>query len=342
MKAKAATTAVKAKRGKTAATPEWSVRASDRALFDRLLATFVPPDAFDVHAHLYPAETDGRRPGGVDVDINLYRRLTAEYMGEFMPTAGLFFPSPAMSATARGNAFLIDQMRSAKRSRGLLLARPGDNCDQMEKQVLETRAAGLKVYHTFTKRPDSVDAKIEEYLPPWMWELADRHGLVIMLHLVRPRALADEDNQRSLRRNLRKWKSAKVILAHAARGFCAQHTIEGIRSLAGLTNVFFDTSAVCEPDAMLAILKQFGPDRLMYGSDFPVSVMRGRVSSVGDGFAWFMEKDVAASAWRDDGPTLVGIESLLAIQRAARLAGLKDSAIEKIFRTNARRLLNVE
>lgn len=45
------------------------------------------------------------------------------------------------------------------------------------------------------------------------------------------------------------------------------HTIEGIGSLAGLTNVYFDTGAICEAGAIHACIKAFGSKRVMYGSD---------------------------------------------------------------------------
>ena len=130
-----------------------------------------------------------------------------------------------------------------------------------------------------------------------------------MLHLVKSRALADAENQRQLRENLSRWKHAKLILAHAARGFCARHTVEGITALAGFDNVYFDTSVVCESPAMTAILKAFGARKLLYGSDFPICCRRGKCISVGDAFEWLFAESHAtnSSQW-----TEVGIESLLA------------------------------
>lgn len=52
------------------------------------------------------------------------------------------------------------------------------------------------------------------------------------------------------------------MLAHAARGFNARYTVEGIASLRGIDNVFFDTSAICEAAAMEAMLREFGPTLL--------------------------------------------------------------------------------
>src|SRR5206468_4329733 len=120
-----------------------------------------------------------------------------------------------------------------------------------------------------------------EFLPEWAWELANRHALAIMMHIVLPQALSEPRNQSYIRERCRKYPSAKLVLAHAARGFNARHTVDAIDTIRGLDNVFFDTSAVCEPSAFEAILRAFGPSRLMYGSDFPVSEMRGRNLSVG-------------------------------------------------------------
>ena len=40
-----------------------------------------------------------------------------------------------------------------------------------------------------------------------------------MLHIVRERAIADEENQKALRRLCRKYPNCRVVLAHIARSF---------------------------------------------------------------------------------------------------------------------------
>ena len=64
-----------------------------------------------------------------------------------------------------------------------------------------------------------MDSTPEEFLPEWLLEIADRHELAVMLHLVRRRALADPSNQRFLTDTCRRFGRARIILAHAARGF---------------------------------------------------------------------------------------------------------------------------
>ena len=82
-----------------------------------------------------------------------------------------------------------------------------------------------------------------------------------------------------LRNAPRLQDAARVIvnnLAHAARGFQPSHNLEGLPELTGLDNLWFDTSANCEPMAHQAIIRIIGHDKLMYGTDLPVSHGRGR------------------------------------------------------------------
>ena len=152
-------------------------------------------------------------------------------------------------------------------SRALMLIHPKDDPSSVEAEVEASGFVGFKVYHVYADRQDTFNAECHEFLPDWAWEIANRRSLAIMLHIVRSRALADPSNQQAIRAHCLKYPGARLILAHAARGFCAAHTVEGIASLRGIENVYFDTSAICEPPAYEAILREFGPRRLLFGTD---------------------------------------------------------------------------
>jgi glutamate-1-semialdehyde 2,1-aminomutase len=337
---------------KTNTAPIWQmsqhrVLPRDVELFDRELRPFVPPGAFDAHAHLFsfaglfPGRTPPT-PEDAVVGLEAYFRETGAWMGDLCPADGLFFAMPLPSCDVEvENRFLADQVKQRAGSRALMLVRPKDGPARVERTVAEEGFVGFKVYHIYADRTDTFNAATEEFLTEWMWEIADRRGLCIMLHMVRPRALSDEGNQKYIREHCRKYPNARLILAHAARGFCARHTVNGIDSLRGLDNVFFDTSAICEAAAFEAIVRVMGVERLMFATDFNVSNFRGRCTSLGDSFFWMYENNVD---WGDDPkgaaqPTLVGIESLLALQTACRQRALGDSDIERLFCSNARKLL---
>ena len=186
-------------------------------------------------------------------------------------------------------------------------------------------------------------APIEAYLPEAHVAAADTLGLTITLHLVRDRALADPVNQETIRRYCRTYANMRLILAHAARGFNPWHTIEGIESLRGLENVWFDTSAVTEAGAFEAIVETMGHEKLMYGTDFHVSHMRGRCVAVGDSFHWLyadeMDLDEKHTALQ---PVLIGLESLRSIRLACDRLKLSERQVEDIFYGNAAALLDIE
>jgi len=322
---------------------------SDRQFFEKQLRSFVPPHSFDAHAHLYdlrqiiPEVDHGDISGPPQIDHEVLVRSMRQWMGDRVVTDGLYFPYPTRELNCRmANNFLASALQDRPGSRGLMVIRPDDDPAAVEDQLKQHSFVGFKVYHVFVKRTDTFAAEQGEFLPEWAWELADRYGLAIMMHMVLSRALGDPRNQSYIRQHCRKYPGAKLVLAHAGRGFNARHTVDGIDFLRGLSNVMFDTSAVCEPTAFEAIIRAFGVTRLMYGSDFPVSELRGRSMSVGDGFFWVYDHNARWHDWPHSSPQLIGLESLLALQQACRTMHLIDRDVQRIFGDNARQLLGME
>ena len=321
---------------------------TSREFFDAYLRSFVPPDSFDAHLHLFRKEdAPGDLPPQVFDDAgragwSAFCRASEHWMGDRRPTAGLIFtfPQPQLDMSS-ANRFVADELRQRAGSRALMMIHPHDDPAQVEATLSADGFVGFKVYHCYSGQPDTLEAPTETFLPEWAWELAQRHGLAITLHMVLARALADPRNQSYIREHCLRYPAARLILAHAARGFCGGHTVEGIASLRGLDNVFFDTSAVCEAAPMEAILREFGTGRLLFGADFPVSEMLGRCVSIGDGFQWLYEDTLDWQSSRFAKPLLIGLESLLAVQQACRTLRLRDDDVERIFCTNSRQMLGI-
>ncbi|WP_437206893.1 amidohydrolase family protein [Planctomicrobium sp. SH664] len=311
------------------------------------LSGFVPPEVFDAHAHLAPPGGGGpallKVLGDRQPEQTLSRLLWAQQLEEWLPaqrSGGLFFglPKVGMDRSA-ANDFVRSEL-TGPLDRGLLLVAPQDDPVAIESQLQEGWS-GFKPYHLFAESGDTYEAEIPGYLPRWMWELADRYELVIMLHLVRRQALSDLTNQVHLREKCREYPQARVVLAHAGRGFCAHHTIEAAHELQGLDNLYFDTSCICESAPLEVVLRTFGPERLLFGTDFPVSELLGRCISIGDGFLWVDNTWIDWSHHRFAAPVRLGVESLMALRQASRTVGLTDPEIELIFNRNARQLLRI-
>lgn len=322
----------------------WQVTERDRELWDRELASFVPPRIFDAHLHLYElSHFQGQPPalcaqGPPTAGWNVFR----QHMGELMPgreIGGLAFGFPATTVDFRAaNAFVAAESRQSG-ARGQMLVHPGMDGDFLRQAVGQGGFVGLKPYHLFATEKPTFDARIPSFLTEAHMQIANELGLAITLHIVRSRALADSANQEVLRDYATTYPNARLILAHAARGFNPQHTMEGIHALRGLANVWFDTSAVTDAGAIEAIVRTCGHKRVLYGSDFPVSHLRGRCVGLGNSFLWLSAENTKLdAAYADVQFSLVGLESLRTLKVAALGLGWSDEQVEDVFLHNAARL----
>ncbi len=329
----------------------WTFNELDQQIAAELQAQ-LPPVVFDAHAHLLRKSDAPQPPVGIwadgpeEIDQAVWRRHIGQQVGESRLEGGLLIPSPGCTRRpdriSAANASVIDWVAHDPKLRYLALVAPAMTARYYETLLNDAQFSGFKPYHVFSDHEPTFQAPLSTYLPEWTWAMAHARGLAITLHLVRDRALADPDNQREIRGCCEKYPRARLILAHAARGFHAPNTIRGLAALRELENVWFDASGVCEPEALVAILEAFGPRRLMWGSDFPVSEIRGRCVTVGDGFAWLQPDSVLWDKTGPQGhPTLVGLESLRALLTACDTFGLDASDRQDIFADNARRLFGL-
>lgn len=319
---------------------DWQLLDRDREIWDRELASFVPPRVFDSHLHLYElSHFNGPAPGlcakgPTSAGWSVFQSRIAEIMPG-REVSGLAFGYPATTVNFEtANTFLANEAKHPG-VLGQMLINPAMEADFIRDVVKRDGFVGLKPYHLFATEKPTFDAHIPSFLTDEHMRVAHELGLSITLHIVRSTALADPSNQEVLRRYATQYPNARMILAHAARGFNPHHTVVGIESLRGLRNIWFDTSAVTDCGAYEAIIKVMGHDRLMYGSDFPVSHIRGRCVGLGDNFLWLTPDNTKLdAAYANVQFTLVGIESLRTLKVAALACGLSDKQVEDVFFNN--------
>lgn len=330
--------------------PDWTFTDADRALMERWIDPFLPDRIFDAHAHLFcvdhfaPGATpDHLRGAPPQLGLAEYRHYIGWIHPQGRTVGGLFFGLAFTGQRDANNDFVAEQVAGDPAAFGQMIVPPEMEADYVRQEVKRGKFVGLKCYHTMAKVDDPTwQAPVEVYLPEEHVRIAHEENLSITLHMVRERALADPVNQAAIRRYCERYPNMRLILAHAARGFNPWHTIEGIQSLRGLSNVWFDTSAVTEAGAFEAIVETMGHERLLYGTDFHVSHLRGRCVAIGDSFHWIyadeMDLDERHTHLR---PVLIGIESLRSLLLACRRLKLSDRQIEDLFFGNARQLWDV-
>ncbi len=323
---------------------ELKLLSVDREFFERELASFVPQRIFDAHCHLWRAAHYQPNQAGFpdDVGYETYREMI-DWLHPGRDVSALFIPIPSQREVMQdASQWISEQTAVDPNCRGLFFVRPEDDPEWVRDEVRRLGLCGLKCYHTMAHVQPTWEAEIGDYLPEKLIEVADEEGWVITLHLVKPRAVADLANIECVRRYCQSYPNLKLILAHSARGFQPAHNLEGLPQLRGLDNLYFDTSANCEPLAHEAIIRIIGHERLMYGSDFFISHLRGRSVAACDSFLWLYED---SPVWKEKHqaiqPVLVGLEHLRSLKWACWSARLNDSQVEDIFFNNAARLLGV-
>jgi len=325
---------------------------ADRDMQSRL-QDFIPAKIFDMHVHIHNVDHIENNPASLTIRHGTataqgFLEEQKELYGD-RKVRGLLIPFPTVNFKTPGipeaaNAWMLEQVKTTPSCACEVFVKPGDSREYIESMLDNPQVKGFKCYH-LTAKPEQPDkptpqCDIWEYLPEVAWEIANERGMVITLHMVKELSLADPENMAYIKEKTAQYPNAKLILAHCARGFASWTTIESVRQLKGIPNIYYDMAAICEPATMYEVIRQTGHDKVMWGSDYCIDRVRGRASSCGLGFAWIYNNDLPESVNIPN--NLVCLESLFAFYQASLMLDLSKAQVEDIFYNNAVRLLGLD
>jgi glutamate-1-semialdehyde 2,1-aminomutase len=325
----------------------------DTRIWQDELDEFVPQRVFDVHTHIYRwafdltdhatsifAGTIGRY--FPEVSWELANEVDATLMpGRTMERLAFPFPFPHPVDFDGSNDYVAAETRKGGTSGGLALVHPGMSAAEVEATIRRTGLVGFKPYRFYALSGDAVECRIPDFMPEHQIAVADRLGLIIMMHLSRRDAIGDPGNIEDLKRLSDKYPNAKWILAHCARSYSPWAIERAASQIRGLPNVWYDTSTVCDSDALDALYTGVGLDRIMYGSDDMIGPMRGKYITFGRAWAYLSPANHSTSlAHCDPRMTYVRYEQLRAMKRGARQIGLSRGQREALFYGTARALVD--
>jgi len=332
--------------------PPWN--DLDRRIWESELEGFVPKRIFDVHTHVYrwafnldPAKDTGpldeligrRFP---EADWAALDAWDATLMpGREVHRLAFSYPFPKACDFDAANRFAASEASRDPRSGALMLVHPAMTAKHLETKLRDQALLGFKPYRFYSSTGDPVACRIADFLPEHQVQIADRRRLIVTLHLAKRDGIADAENLDDLVRLSAEYPRVRWILAHCARSYSAWAIERAATRLRGLPNVWYDTSSVCESDAIEALLSGVGPDRVMYGSDdLPVGVLRGKYVTFGYAWAFLSETNHSLNLSHcDPRMTFVRYEQLRAMRRAALRLGLGPAQIEDLFHNTAVRLI---
>lgn len=313
-----------------------------------LYQDFLPKKIFDAHIHMY---ADGTIPGFHNKLAHFSRAevTPADYCSDMlalmpgveqvrlnmMPMPDLSFNDLSLGIRDRANQHIFQQLDRFPEHVGSAYVMYRDDTQKVWDMVSHPGIKALKCY-SFTPRVGvSNNLSAADFLPESAWTVANEKKMPIILHLTRLEGLSDPDNFSYIMDMTAKYQDAKLVLAHCARGFISWTVIEQIPKLVGRDNIWFDMAAVCEVGPMMASIMQCAGKRVVWGTDWPICLTRGRAVSMGKSQEWLSE-----TADRPTSYALLATESLHAFHQTATLLGLDQTQVDDIFYHNAVTLFN--
>ena len=312
----------------------------------RLLAEvgeLLPERLFDVHVHVWRRDHLGA--SGV---AGFGHWLTRDqYLGEDLADefarlfpgrscSALLFPLPVADGdVAAMNRHLADLVRADECRYALMIPALDASAAALSAQVRDGGFLGFKPYWTFAGN-DLRSVAVDDMVTPAMLEAAHELRLIVMLHP--PGSL--KPHQDAIRAAALRYPGATFILPHCATCYHYAPLAASIDSVSDLANVHFDLSTVTAGDAVSLLLRKAGPERVMFGTDFPFASERMTLAYLESGLVPLRDETAPPPpAGRRYAFTYLIYEQMRALRAARDLVGLSAADIEAIMYGNAERLM---
>lgn len=333
----------------------------DRNFYQTYLEDFLPRRIFDVHAHIwlqsfelrqFQIERGAQWAGRVAAE-NTLDTLIAEYR-QMLPrqqVTPLVFGWPSRGVDVGANNQWAAEQARMHTFPALLVSTPETPAYQLEESVRSGGFRGLKPYLEFAPdhlTPDQIT--IYDFLPHSHLEAANAHGWIVMLHIPRSKRISDPLNLTQIVEIEQKYPHLRLIIAHLGRAYCLEDLGTSMAVIQATERVLFDFSANTNAEVLAALIRTVGSQRLLFGSDMPITHMRMRricengkyINLVPSGLYGDVSDDEhmrEVSQEEGEGISFFLYEQLLAFRRAAESTHLTQPEIESVFFHNANNLL---
>ncbi|NQU39612.1 MAG: amidohydrolase [Lentisphaerae bacterium] len=324
----------------------------DRQIFDRELREFLPTKLFDAHVHFF--DPSCFLPGVTFPPGHFYHKFNGDFSpshfqdwaADALPGVELHangFGLPTFDSDRDSTARYADRVSDNQRFYGMALVAPVDTADAVRQRVLDNRLVGFKPYPDFVTGKPVGEVMIREMLPAEQMEVANELGLAVMLHIPRPGRLADPINQTQMVELCERYPNARIIFAHVGRAYFLSNVLGGLDAIAACPNAYVDTAMINHEGVLEYAFRNFPRERLLFGSDAPIAMLRGKSVEVNNQYMYLMGEDYAIGTSIYDANHTVHFttfyyEQLRGIRLGAERAGLSTREIEDFFFNNADRL----
>lgn len=331
----------------------------DKAFYEEHLRDFLPSTFIDCHTHIWLdaqnhfCEDSANRscawPNMVAKDNSVEDlNETNRLLFPDNKVISVLYGQPMVTIDLKKNNAYVAQSAEKYNFPALYISHPSQSAESVERAVLANPCfKGLKVYLQFA--PSYIpgnEIRIYDFLPKEHLALADKHGWVVQIHIARPRRLADPVNYVQLLEIEENYPNIKLIVAHLGRAYSNEDLGDALDYLKNSQRTIWDFTANTNQFVMEKVLDLYGPDRFIYGTDFPIFRMKAR-RTVENGF---YINEIPAGSLGDvssdphmreipcpeaDKITFFIYEEILSCKNACNTLGLSKADVQKIFYQNS-------
>ncbi|MBN2302382.1 MAG: amidohydrolase family protein [Lentisphaerae bacterium] len=321
----------------------------DMKIWKEELEDFIPGKVLDFHTHIF---CKGVIPEGTSYccagqDIEKYdmddlKRDLSEIYPE-RETYAVCFGMPYEEYDRELNDHYVGAQCDRKRFFPFRLIDPRYDTQANVKEDIDRYSfLGFKPYLNYVKKRDRNDIEIHEMLPDWAMEIAEEHGLIIMLHIPRKDRLADPINQKQIIEICNDYPNAKIVLAHIGRAYYLKGIVGYLDTLKSLPNLWYDLAMLNNWEVMEYLFRTVSAEKILYATDLPIAIAPGKSVEINDQYTYVTPKPWQLSISAEH-TTLVFTsflyEELRAIKKAVERSGVNKAFTQKIFFDNGITLL---
>ena len=264
------------------------VKPYDKQYYEEILKPFLPEKFIDCHTHVWLMEHDPHktlRSGTQNWPGLVAKENSIEDLNE---TNRLLFPDNKVISVLYGDCAVSIDRKAVNRYvaekaidngyPALYLCHPDTPAEELERIILENPVfKGIKVYLQFAPAYLPADEiRIYDFLTKEHLAVCDKHGWVVQLHIARPKRLADPVNYIQLLEIEQNYPNLQLIVAHLGRAYANEDIGDALDYLKNTEKTVWDFTANTNDWVMEQVLDRFGPERFIYGSDFPIFRMKSR------------------------------------------------------------------
>lgn len=327
----------------------------DAEVYEKYLADFLPEKFIDTHVHIYK---EAMRPVKKDPGVQMWPKMVAAELTieDLEQTLKDMFPGKTVlpvlmtdpcADLAAGNRYALE-CAGKTHLPVLYCTTPETTPEEIREAVLNKGCKGIKPY--LNHAPEYIPAdeiRIYDFLTREQLETVDELGAVAVLHIARPGRLRDKVNLAQMTEIDSDFPNAKVQIAHIGRAYSPEDLEGAFEVLKDTKHLLFDFTANTLDLAMEECIKAVGPERVMFGSDLPITKMRMRRISENGNYINIVPEGLYGDISGDrhmrnaqPGEKISNFmyEELKAFRRAAEHLALSRGEIEDIMLHNAERV----